>query len=146
LDDLDLEIIRELQNNARKSYRSIAVKLGIAEGTVYNRIEKLRKLEVIEGFAPVVNFLKLGYDLTAIIGVVVEGGYLPEIEKRIARENRVSAVYDVTGEYDVIVVGKFKNRSELDEFVKKLLGMPHVKHTNTMIALNVIKEDHGIKV
>jgi Lrp/AsnC family transcriptional regulator for asnA, asnC and gidA len=146
VDELDLKIIRELQADARKSYRSIAVKLGVAEGTVYNRIDKLRRLEVIEGFAPVVNFLKLGYDLTAIIGVVVEGGHLPEIEERIARDDNVSAVYDVTGEYDVIVIGKFRDRKELDEFVKRVLSMPHVKHTNTMIALNVVKENHGIRI
>lgn len=144
IDELDLGIIRELQEDARRSYREIADKLNVAEGTVYNRVNKLRELGVIKRFIPDVDFSKLGYDLTAVIGVMVEGGHLPEIEKQIAWEPNTTAVYDVTGDYDAIIVAKFKDRSSLNDFVKKILATEHVKRTYTMLVLNVVKEEHGI--
>jgi len=58
----------------------------------------------------------------------------------------VNAVYDVTGEYDAIIVAQFKGREELDGFVKSLLGIPGVKRTNTMLVLNTMKEQHGVWV
>lgn len=146
VDDLDLKIIRELQKDARQSYREIAGKLRIAEGTVYNRVNKLRELEVIKGFIPNIDYSKLGYDLVALVGLMVGGGHLPEIEEKIAREPNVSAVYDVTGEYDAIIVAKFKNRSGLNDFVKRILAMKYVKRTYTMVVLNVMKEEHGVEI
>lgn len=144
VDELDLKIIRELQKDARQSYRDIASKVKVAEGTVYNRVNKLRDIGVIKGFILNIDYSKLGYDLTALMGIVVEGGHLPEIEETISREPNVSAVYDVTGEYDAIIVAKFKSRSDLNDFIKNLLAMDNVRRTYTMIVLNILKEEHGV--
>ncbi len=146
IDDLDLKILREFQRDARQSYREMAEKLKVAEGTIYNRVGKLKELGIIKGFLPNLDYSKLGYDLVALIGVVVEGGHLPELEQNLSKERNVSAVYDITGDYDAIVVAKFKNRSELNDLVKKILGMKHVSRTYTMVALNVVKEEHGVNL
>ncbi len=146
IDDVDLKILRELQEDARKSLKEIAEKVGVAEGTVYNRINKMRRMGVIKKFIPVVDYSKLGYDLTAVIGVVAEGGHLIEIENEIAKEGNVTAVYDVTGEYDILIVARFKDRDSLNAFVKKLGGMENVKKTYTMLVLNVVKETHMIEI
>jgi DNA-binding Lrp family transcriptional regulator len=145
IDKLDIEILIELQKDARKSLKEIAEKLDVAEGTVYNRINKLKRMGVIEKFIPVINHSKLGFDLTAIIGITAEGKHLVELEEIIAKEPNVTAVYDVTGEFDVITVAKFKTREDLSEFVKKIAGMKHVKRTYTMLVLNVVKETHAVE-
>ncbi len=146
IDRLDIEILIELQKDARKSLREIAEKLDVAEGTVYNRINKLKRMGIIKSFIPIIDHSKLGFDLTAIIGISAEGKYLIEIEKAIAREPNVTAVYDVTGEFDVIAVAKFRTREDLNEFVKKVGGMKHVKRTYTMLVLNVVKETHAVEL
>lgn len=146
IDDLDLSILRELKKDARKSHRDLADKLEVAEGTIYNRINKLQEAGVIKRFMVDMDFSKLGFDLTAVIGLTVEGGHLPEIEEKISKKTNVSAVYDVTGEYDALVVAKFKNRDSLNDFVKGILTIPHVKRTYTMLVLNVIKETHGVDI
>ncbi len=144
IDEVDIKILRELQEDARKSLKEIAEKVGVAEGTVYNRINKMRRIGLIKKFIPVVDYSLLGYDIIAVIGVMAEGGYLVEIEKEIAKEGNVTAVYDVTGEYDMLVVAKFKDRKSLNDFVKRLAGMDKVKKTYTMLVLNVVKETHLI--
>ena len=140
IDDLDLKIIVELQNDARQSFKDIAERLGVAEGTVYNRVNKLKDLDVIKRFVPDIDHSKLGYDLTALIGIVVEGGHLPENEEEIAKDPSVLAVYDVTGEYDIMIVAKFKDRAGLNDFIKRIVAMKYVQRTYTMVALNVVKE------
>jgi len=144
IDDLDISILRELKKDARKSHKDLAEKLNVAEGTIYNRINKLQEAEIIKRFMVDLDFSKLGFDLTAIIGLIVEGGHLPEIEDKIAKKPNVSAVYDVTGDYDALIVAKFKDRDSLDDFVKGTLSIPHVKRTYTMLVLNVVKETHGV--
>lgn len=144
IDALDIKVLIELQEDARKSLREMAEKLGVAEGTVYNRINKLKKLGVIKKFIPIVDYTKLGFDLIAVIGITAEGEYLLRIEELIAKEPNVTAVYDVTGEFDIITVARFRDRESLNAFVKKLAGMEHVKKTYTMLVLNVVKETHGI--
>lgn len=146
VDDLDLKILRHLQEDARKSYRDIAEKLDVAEGTVYNRVNKLLQMGIIRKFGVEVDYSKLGYDLLAVVGVVVEGGKLQEVEERISLEPNVSAVYDVTGEYDAVVVARFKDRTGLNRFIKTLLANPTVKKTYTMMALNVVKEETGVRI
>ncbi|ADB57990.1 Lrp/AsnC family transcriptional regulator [Archaeoglobus profundus] len=146
IDRLDIEILIELQKDARKSLKEIAEKLDVAEGTVYNRINKLKRMGVIEKFIPIINHSKLGFDLTAIIGITAEGKHLVELENILAKEPNVTAVYDVTGEFDVITVAKFKTREDLNEFVKRIAGMKHVKKTYTMLVLNVVKENHAVEL
>ncbi|WP_456368462.1 Lrp/AsnC family transcriptional regulator [Geoglobus sp.] len=144
IDKMDLKILSELQEDARKSLREIAEKLGVTEATIYNRINKLKKLGVIERFIPVINYSKLGYDLIAVIGITAKGGKVVEVERLLAQMPNVTAVYDVTGEFDVIAVSKFRDRDSLNEFVKNIGKLEFVEKTYTMLVLNVVKETHMI--
>ncbi|NJE26996.1 Lrp/AsnC family transcriptional regulator [Thermococcus sp. MV5] len=146
VDELDRKIISILQKDARLSYREIAKKLGIAVGTVYNRLKKLEEEKVILGFSPKLDYSKLGYDLTTIIGVRAQGKRIIEIEREIAKDPHVACVYDVTGEYDIIVIAKFRGREDMNKFVKKLLRIDGVEKTYTHVAMEVVKEDLTLEV
>ena len=63
------------------------------------------------------------------------------METEIAKMKVTCAVYDVTGDNDAIIIAKFKNRQELNQFTKKLLSMSFVERTNTHIVLDTIKEN-----
>jgi Lrp/AsnC family transcriptional regulator for asnA, asnC and gidA len=141
LDDLDRDIIRLFNKDGRVSYRKIAKKLDISIGTVHNRMDKLTKNGVIKKFAPIINHDKLGYNLTTIIGVRVKGGVLENWEDRTAYHENVLCMYDVTGEFDAIIIARFKDTTELDKFIKELLKEPDVQRTYTQTVLNIVKED-----
>ncbi len=146
LDDLDIKILRALEENARMSYREIAQKFGVATGTIYNRIKKLTDRGVIKGYAPLIDPEKVGLNITALILVQVDGKHLVEVEEEIAKFDEVSVVYDITGDFDVAVVARFRDRDELNSFIKRLLAMQHVKRTVTNFVLNVVKEDLRVRV
>ncbi len=139
--DIDRKIISLFNEDGRMSYRKIAKRLDVSIGTIHNRMEKLTKNGVIQKFAPVIDHSKLGYDLTTIIGVRVKGGVLENWEGRTAYHKNVLCMYDVTGEFDAILVARFKDTSELDNFIKSLLKEPDVQRTYTQTVLNIVKED-----
>jgi len=141
IDDIDKKILHLFNKDGRMSYREISRKLGVSVGTVHNRVDKLMKNGVIKRFVPVIDHSKLGYKLTAIIGVKVKGGVLRNWEERTAYHKNVLAIYDVTGEFDAILIGKFRDTSELDKFIKDLLRENDVQRTYTQTVLNIVKED-----
>ena len=72
IDDIDRKIIDLLNEDGRMSYRNISRILDVSVGTVHNRVEKLVQKGVIKKFVPIIDHSKLGYKLTAIIGVKVK--------------------------------------------------------------------------
>jgi DNA-binding Lrp family transcriptional regulator len=144
LDETDIKILKALVLNARLSSRQIAQKLGIATGTVLARIRNLEKTGVIKGYSAIIDYEKLGYELTAITEITVSKGKLIELEKEIAKFQNVCCVYDITGLTDAMVIAKFKTRKELSDFTKTLLKMPFVERTNTHLVLTTVKEDFRI--
>lgn len=144
-DETDLMILRELQEDAMTSYRDIAEKLNLSVGTVHNRIKRLKEIGLIKSFSAIVDAEKLGYGLTAIVLMQVEGEKIVEVEEKLATSKSIIAVYDTTGEFDIIAIGKFKNREDLNAFIKDVLKIQSIKRTVTSIALNVVKEDLRIK-
>lgn len=146
LDIIDRKLLNELMKDARTSLRRLAEEMSVSPATLHNRLNRLEQLGVVKGFAALVDYQKLGYGLTAIIMVKVNGKYITDVEKELARFPNVTAVYDVVGEYDIIAIAKFKDVDELNDFVKELLKNPKIERTHTNIALNVIKEDPRVKV
>jgi len=146
VDEVDLKIIRLLQVDARKSFNKLADSLDIAVGTAYNRVKNMEDNGILKGYTVMLDSAKLGYGLTALILIEAEGRYLPEVEKELAQLGEVICIYDITGDYDIAVVARFKNRSTLNNFIKSTLKMPHVTRTVTNVVLNVVKEDFRVKV
>ncbi len=141
IDETDKRIISEYLKDARVSYREVAKRLQLAVGTVLTRTKKLENDGIIESYSAILNHDKLGYDIIAVSEITVSKGKLTEVEYAIAKLSPTCAVYDVTGENDVIIVSKFRSREEMSNFTKKLLSMSNVERTNSKLVLNTVKED-----
>jgi DNA-binding Lrp family transcriptional regulator len=140
-DETDTKILKNLLVDARLSARQLAYKLGLSTVTVLTRIKKLEQKKIITGYTARLDHQILGYDLTAIIEIKTTKGKMLEIESKIAENENVCAVYDITGKADILLIGKFKNRDELSHFIKSISAIPNVENTETHIVLNTIKED-----
>ena len=141
IDQLDLKILRHLLADGRTSYRELASNLGVSTTTVAARVSRLQASGVIRGHSTVVDFQRLGYELTVVTEILVSKGRLLEMEQEIAKIPGVCAVYDVTGEIDAIVISKCRDREELSRFTKGLLSMHFVERTNSHVVLTTVKED-----
>jgi DNA-binding Lrp family transcriptional regulator len=146
IEELDRKIIWALNLNARKSFREIAKEVGTSATAVINTVKKLETEGAIKGYIPVVDPEYFGIRLIAIVAVRISQGKLLETQKKISRDPRVTAVYDVTGDWDSFIIGYFRDREDLNRFIKKLLNMPCVDRTVTHIVLNVVKEERRVSV
>ena len=143
LDDIDVEILKIIHADVRTSYRQISRDLEVSVGTIHNRIDKMDKTGVIRKFSPIINHERLGFVLTTIIGVRVKGGKLKNWEEKTFFNKNVLAIYDVTGDYDAILIAKFKDIDELNAFIKELSKDSVIERTYTQTVLETIKEDIG---
>lgn len=141
LDDVNQKILNELLQNSRPSYRTIAKKTGLSPATIMTRVTALEKEGVIKGYTTLLDYEKLGFEFNVLIEVRVAHGKLHEVEKKLASDYNVTAVYDATGDFDVTIIGRFKNRRQLDAYVKKIQTFEHVERTSTRLVLKTIKED-----
>ncbi|MES3517746.1 MAG: HTH-type transcriptional regulator Lrp [Natronomonas sp.] len=139
-ENLDEKLVNALLADGRASLRSLAEELDVSVTTVSNHISDLEETGVIEGYAPEIDYGELGYDVTAIINLKVEGSALPEITDRLSEHKHMVSVYEVTGDHDIIAIGKFADTDHMNDQIKELLVDPDIDQSNTSVVLNTVAE------
>ena len=140
IDDIDKKIIKVLEDDARTSLRKISELVDVSLGTVSNRVKRMERNGVIKGYSVILNPDNIGWELNVVIGLRIQKGRLIEIQERIAKDSRVHGVYDVTGDFDSMVIARAKNRKDLDDLSKNVLSIDGVERSITHLVLNTVKE------
>ena len=141
IDDTDRRILAVLLADARTSMRSIAEEVGGALGTVSNRVKRMEEMGVIHGYEVRVDAEKVGWTMTVLCGLRIEKGRLMEVQRRIAEDSRVFGIYDVTGEFDSMVLARVRDRAHLDDLSKTVLSSEGIIRTVTHVVLNTVKQN-----
>lgn len=139
LDEIDEEIIKILQENAKTSYREIKDKLNISIGTIHNRISKLEENKIIEGYTLKLNNEKLGYKLTFLIRINIDGKHTQEILEEITRKPEVCSVFHTTGEQSAALICRFKEAQDVHNFIRELNEKEFITKTNSNMVLKEYK-------
>ncbi len=141
LDETDIAILEQLIEDGRSSLRKVANEINVSPSTVSSHMNKMRRKGVIEGFSPDINYSEIDYDLTAIIDVTIESSEMTEAHEDIEDLGNVVSLYEVTGENDLVLICKFRDRRQINSFVKVLLSMEKVEGTKTRVALTAPVEN-----
>ena len=139
-ENLDRKLVNALLGDGRASLRSLGEDLDVSVTTVSNHLSDLEDEGIINGYTPKVDYDALGYDVTAIIQLKVEGSSLPEVTESLREHKQMISVYEVTGDYDIIAVGKFTDTDGMNAQIKKLLTDPDINESNTSVVLNTASE------
>jgi len=143
-DDISIRVLEEYLRDSRQSIREVARKIGVSSGTVASRLKEMEDAGIIRRYSALLDYEKLGYELTAVTEIIVSEGKMIDVGEAIAKMSQATGVYNVTGDSDIMVVGKFRTRRELSDFTKKLLTIPNVERTKTHLVLNTLKEDFSL--
>jgi len=92
LDKIDIEILHILQQNSSKPFVDIADKLGVTDGTIHQRVKKLKKMEIIKKFTVKLDQEALGGGSIAFVLVTVTPGCIEPISKKISELQNVLEV------------------------------------------------------
>ena len=140
-ENLDRKLVNALLDDGRASLRSLAEELDVSVTTISNHLSDLEDEGIIQGYTPKVDYSKLGYDVTAVIQLKVEGSALPEITDRLQEHEHMISVYEVTGDQDVVAIGKFKDTDDMNDHIKELLSDSNIRQSNTSVVLNAVCEN-----
>ena len=139
-ENLDTDLINELLGDGRASLRSLAETLDVSVTTVSNHLQDLEETGVIRGYSPTVAYDALGYDVTAIMQLTVDGSALSDVTESLREHCQILSVYEVTGESDIIAIGKFRDTEDMNNQIKSLLNDSGINESNTSVVLNTVSE------
>ncbi|MBP66149.1 MAG: AsnC family transcriptional regulator [Euryarchaeota archaeon] len=145
LDATDRTILAALLEDARISQRGLAKRVGVAQGTITNRLRRLEEMGVIKGYTVLLDAESIGWTMTVITGLRIQKGTMIDVQQQIAADPRVFAVYDVTGDYDSMVLARVQGRKDLDDLTKTVFTMEGVQRSITQVVLNTVKEDGRVR-
>ena len=121
MDQLDYSILSHLQSDGRRPFTEIAKELGVTEGTVRKRAMRLIEDNVVR-IIGLVDPHKVGFEAPAIIQVSVTPPHLEAAAKEIESFPEVSYLLMVSGEYDLMVEVRCRDREHLSSFIRHRLN------------------------
>jgi Lrp/AsnC family transcriptional regulator, regulator for asnA, asnC and gidA len=137
IDDIDTKILSILATDAKMSYAEIGKKLFVSAGTIHVRIKKMSEANLIRGIRADLNYVELGFDITAFLGIYLEKSNMYESVK--AEMQRIPELIDAhytTGNYSIFVKVVCRDTQHLREVIsKKIQNIKGIQRTETFISL-----------
>ena len=122
VDNLDLQILSELSNDASISVPRLSKKINVNSSVIYSRIKRLVKRKLIERFTIVVNDAELGYDVKALTGINMDSKKRDHIIDELFKIDGVREIAEVTGRFDILVTMYSKSLESMHKMVSEKIG------------------------
>ena len=136
VDEVDERILRLLEENSRATYVEIGRSVGLSEGAVRTRVQALVASGVIRRFT-IEKASAVG--VRALIMISVDPAVpTSEVSQKVHMLNGVERIYEVTGEYDIMMVSSSHNIDGINRVIEEIRKIHGVGKTNTIIVLKTI--------
>lgn len=137
IDLLDKQILSKLIEDGKTPYTDIAKQLFVSSGTIHVRMKKMEQMGIVKGSSLQVDFQKLGYDITAFLGIYLDKSSLyDDVSAQLEAIPEIVEANYTTGLYSIFakIVCKDTNhlRQVLHDKIQKITG---VQRTETFISL-----------
>lgn len=138
IDNLDRKILGFLQENSRMPFLEIARELKVSGGTIHSRVNKLKEDGIIKGSKVVIDYEKLGYGVTAFIGIkLAKAGSFKDIQSELKAVPQIVEIHYTTGAYSLLAKIVVANMQDLYGLLtEKLQNLEEIQSTETFIILN----------
>ena len=136
VDEIDERIMRLLEENSRMTYVEIGRTVGLSEGAVRNRVQALVSEGVIKRFT-IEKSSTHGVRALSMIAVN-PGTPTYEVSKMVNQLAGVERIYEVTGEYDIVMVSSGGNIEGINRVIEDIRKIEGVEKTNTIIVLRTL--------
>lgn len=143
MDEIDLQILKLMQSNARLTADALSAEVGLSPPAIQKRVKKLRDTGVIESEIAVLSPAKLGREMTVIVQVVLEREnrmYLDSFKRTMRNAPEVQQCYYTTGEADFILVVAVKDIKEYEEFTQQyFFDQSNVSRFTSSVVMDRVK-------
>ncbi len=137
IDKTDLKILEILIQDAKKPFTEVAKRVFVSQGTVHVRMSKLQDAGIVEKTTLKLNYAKLGFDITAFIGIYLEKSALYDmVLAKLKNIPEVTNIHYTTGNYSMFVKIHCRDTNHLKEVLHdKMQQVEGIERTETMISL-----------
>lgn len=138
LDQLDLNILRNLSANARKPYLEIARECGVSGAAIHQRIQRLTQIGVIRGSESLIDPIAVGYDTCAYVGLYLrDPAQYNSVVAALMEIPEIVECHYTTGQYDIFIKLYARNNDHLLQLLQQIqaLGMAR---TETLISFKQV--------
>jgi Lrp/AsnC family transcriptional regulator, regulator for asnA, asnC and gidA len=137
LDDVDKKILSLLMENANTPYTEIAKKIHVSGGTVHVRMGKLEEMGVVTGSSLTIDYTKLGYDISAFLGIYLDKSSLyDEVANQLKEIPEVVDAHYTTGIYSIFAKIICRDTAHLRDILHdKIQKIGGIQRTETFISL-----------
>jgi len=123
VDELDLKILRLLEDDGSLSYNGLARKLRLHESTIRKRILSMKNRGVIKKFSVVLDPAKIGFNTVAIVGVDAAPDKLLEVAQELVKMPETRYVATSTGDHMIMTEIWAKDGEEISHVLSKRIGI-----------------------
>ena len=137
IDNVDLNILEILMQDANKPYTEVAKKVYVSGGTVHVRMNKLQKSGIVRGATLVIDHAKAGLDLTAFLGIyLAKSSLYDQVFRALEKIPEISTIHYTTGNYNMFVRIHCRNTNHLKNLLHdKIQLIEGIVRTETIISL-----------
>jgi Lrp/AsnC family transcriptional regulator for asnA, asnC and gidA len=137
IDNIDLQILALLSEDAKMPYTEIAKKVFVSGGTVHVRMRKLEEMGIVQGATLKIDYSKLGYDITAFLGIYLEkSSFYDRVAAELEKIPEVVSLHYTTGPYSMYAHVYCKDTQHLREVLHdKIQKIDGVDRTESIISL-----------
>ena len=137
IDNTDLKILSLLMQDANMPYTEIGKKINVSGGTVHVRMKKMEQMGIVKGSQLVIDYTKLGWDISAFLGIYLERSSLyAEVAEQLVRIPEVVNIHYTTGIYSIFARIVCRDTNHLREILHdKIQKVQGIQRTETFISL-----------
>ena len=137
IDQLDKQILAKLVEDGKMPYTDIAKQLFVSGGTIHVRMKKLEQLGIVKGASLTVDYQKLGFDITAFLGIHLDKSSLyDEVAEQLKQIPEIVEANYTTGLYSIFTKIVCKDTNHLRQVLHdKIQKIPGIQRTETFISL-----------
>lgn len=139
VDSTDRRILRYLLVDARRSIAALARKLGLSESAIRHRLSRLTEHEVIRRFTVDLDYDKIGYPITVIVGVKLGGKSGLKAANQLQAIDGVVDIFTVTGEFDLFIRIVCATIQCFEEIIEKIRAQAFIANTRSFVVINKIQ-------
>jgi Lrp/AsnC family transcriptional regulator for asnA, asnC and gidA len=147
LDELDVQILKFLQENGRIPFREIADRLHTTLMTVTRRVAQMKKTGVIRKFTVIVDPESVGKRYSICLFVQVDNpSAINEVSSVLSRNKDLCYVHHVTGEFEIAAMARCRDKEEASRLIERVGTIKGVLKVIPHSVLKTIKEDLEIEL
>ncbi|MBI3145172.1 MAG: winged helix-turn-helix transcriptional regulator [Pseudogulbenkiania sp.] len=150
LDKIDLKILKHLQNNGRMSMTELAEKVGLSTTPCTERVRKLERDGIIEGYYARLNPQAMNSSLLVFVEIKLaakSGDIFDSFRREVQKLPEVMECHLVSGEYDYLLKARISDMSMYRKLLGEiLLKLPHANESRSYVVMEEVKETLALPI